>query len=393
LSDDRFVPCEAGPGCRPGTFMSIFKRWTLIVFWSTAILVGTVVGINVVVDAYGIRRTDFSRQFQPPNMSFCKINYLMKNKNKYDSFIFGSSRVTNIDVKKISNGRYYNMFYAGGLPEEHLEHLRFLLNNGVAVKNVLLGLDDFSYLIDPQQHLGELDFQPHPAVSGKSLLTFYGEYFFKLNKLFPQLQAYIRHNYTRRNSPEETRVVYDIYGTGRGLCSDCDESIERNVRGHITSKIFLEPTDYRFLQKDRIAPVLSAMKELVALSEKDRFRLIIFINPIHRTTYLNADLGKFALFKRKLAEIADYYDFSGLNSVTTNNYDYYETSHYRPFVGDMMLKVMLGSPDVNVPHDFGFYVTRNTVASHLKSQCREIRDIRRELHGANGAFAGSCNRE
>jgi hypothetical protein len=373
--------------------MGIFKRWTMMVFWSLVILVGAVVVINVVVDAYGIRRTDFSRQSQPPNMSFCKINYLLKNRNKFDSFIFGSSRVTNIDVKKIFNGRYYNMFYSGGLPEEHLEHLRFLLNNGIAVKNVMIGLDDFSYLIDPRQHLADLDFQPHPAISGKNLLTFYGEYFFKLNRLVPQLQAYIRHNYIRRNSPEETRIVYDIYETGRGLCHDCDERIEHNVSEHINSKIFLEPTDYRFPQGDHIAPVLAVMKELVALAKKDHFKLTVFINPIHKTTYLNADLGQFALFKKELAAIIDYYDFSGLNSITTNNYYYYETSHFRPFVGDMMLKVMFGAPDVNVPGDFGFHVTRKNIASHLKSQCREIQEIRKELHGANGAFADSCDTE
>ncbi len=367
-----------------------YRRWTGVVIGFIALLVGTVVFINVSIDAYGLLRTDFSRQFQPPNMSFCKINYLMKNRNKYDSFIFGSSRVTNIDATKISSGRYYNMFYAGGLPGEHLEHIRYLLSNGIAIKNIIIGLDDFSYLIDPQQHLAELDYQPHPAVSGKSLWTFYGEYFIKLNKLLPQLKAFIRHNYTRRNSPEETRIVYDITGTGRGLCLDCDESIERDVDAHIHSGNFLEPTEYRFVQRNYIGPAVAAIREIVELSHMNHFNLIVFINPIHRTNYLNADLGLFAQFKKSLAEVTDYYDFSGLNPITTNNYYFYETSHYRPLVGDMMLNRMFGAPRVSLPSDFGYRISKANIDEHIWNQCLELRTVRKELRGINAQYADSC---
>ncbi len=43
------------------------------------ILVGAVVTVNVIVDADGVLRTDYTRQFQPPNMSVAKINHLLKN--------------------------------------------------------------------------------------------------------------------------------------------------------------------------------------------------------------------------------------------------------------------------------------------------------------------------
>lgn len=369
--------------------MKTFKIWTVSVFWSIVVLVGAVVFINVMVDAYGILRTDFSRLFQAPDLNYSKIKYLLENKKKYDSFIFGSSRVAVIDVKKIFNGRYYNMTYAEGVPEEHLENIRFLLKNGVSIKNLMIGLDDFSYLIDPQRHRSDLSLQPHPAVTGKKLHIFYAEYFFKLRGFVPQLRAYIQHNYTKRNSPEETLLIFDVRETGQIAFPAADRDFERNVETYVRDKRFSKPTHY---EGDNIANTLVAMKEIVSLAKKNDINLIVFINPVHTTTYLDTNLKQFAFFKKELAAITDYYDFSGLNSITTNNYYYYETSHYRPLVGDMMLRTMLGAPNVVVPRDFGFHSTRTNIDEHLKSQCREIQKIRKKLNNGNAVFADSCEK-
>jgi hypothetical protein len=83
-------------------------------------------------------------------------------------------------------------------------------------------------------------------------------------------------------------------------------------------------------------------------------------------------MQRFFRFKKELAAVTDYYDFSGLNSITTDNYYYYETSHFRPLVGDMMLNIMIGAPDVEHPADFGFLVTPRNVDDHILGQCREV---------------------
>lgn len=370
--------------------MSSPKRWTILVILALVLLVGAVVTVNVIVDADGVLRTDYTRQFQPPNMSVAKINHLLKNKLKYDSYVFGSSREGGIHVENIASGRWYNMFYAAGLPEEHLEHLRFMLANGITIKTVLIGLDDFSHLFDARQLLNDLDLQPHPAVSGKSPLVFYGENFFRLNRIVPQVSAYIRYNYTQRQPPDQRQLIYDIEGTGNIFCRDCDEAVERNIPEHIHAQKFLQPWEYRFLEGNNMTHALDVMREIADLSRKNNIRLIVFINPIHRTTYLNTDLKRFAEFKKGLAKIMDYYDFSGLNSITTNNYYYYETSHFRPLVGDMMLARMVGSPRVSVPADFGFLVTRQNSPDHIRSLCLELRAVSAELRGVNAAWAASC---
>ncbi len=372
------------------TPLQSFKKWAFTVTGSIVLLVGAVAAVNAVVDAYGILRNDFSRQFQMPNMQYVKIQHLRVRGDAYDSLLFGSSRVENIDVKKIAAGRYYNMTYPAGVPQEHLDNIRYLLNRGMIIKNVMIGLDDFSCVIDPLEHRSDLELQPHPAVSGKKPSVFYAEYFLKLRKFFPQLSAYVRHNYTHRWSPEETRIVYDIHDSGRILCPACDADIERDREAHVNSTIFMRPNHY---DGDNTEHALAAMQEIVSLSKSRHFNLIVFINPIHQTTYLDASLPLFSRFKRELAAMTDYYDFSGLNAITTDNYNYYETSHYRPFVGDMMLKVMLGSPNVAVPRDFGFYVTRENVEEHLRSQCREVARFQNKTVMSRAAidYAKTCD--
>jgi len=366
-----------------------YKSWTRTVVCSLILLVGSVVLINIIVDAYGILRTDFSFQFQLPNMNFIKIKYLLHHKNKFDSFIFGSSRVENIDQSKISGGRYYNMIYPLGIPQEHLRNIRFLLNNGVSVKNIMIGIDEFSYQLDPEPRRADLLTQPYPAISGKKPQVFYGEYFVKLRRTFSQLGKYIRYNYTRRNDPAEVHYIYDIDGSGRIFCPSCDETIERSAkkrgRNGFTQAIM-------HFDGNKISDTIDAMREIVSLAKQNNIKLTIFVNPMHKAAYLDTNLLKLALFKKELARIADYFDFSGLNSITTDSYYYYKPLHYRPLVGDMMLKVMFGAPNVAVPRDFGFLVTRGNVDAHLESQCLEIKRHRPELvlNEANTKFTDSC---
>ena len=123
---------------------------------------------------------------------------------------------------------------------------------------------------------------------------------------------------------------------------------------------------------------LDEIRETVDLLKAHGIRLIVFINPIHKTTYLATGLETFFLFEKELSRITDFYDFSGLNSITTNNYYYYETSHYRPKVGTLMLARMLNDSSLKVPADFGVLVTRGNIEQHLA-------DLRNQVAGLGSA--------
>jgi hypothetical protein len=211
--------------------------------------------------------------------------------------------------------------------------------------------------------------QPHYLISGKRPMDFYAEYFIKIKRFVPAVRDYIKCNYTKKGEAEARRTLYDFYDTGRVICTTCDDEIESDVEKHNHDPKFEKPYHY---DGDQMAQSLESLRELVRLAKEKGFHLTIFINPLHKTTYLDTDPALFFAFKEKLADITDYYDFSGLNTITTNNYYYYETSHFRQMVGDMMLRKMFGYPGIQVPPDFGVLVTRGSVKDHIQRQREEV---------------------
>lgn len=350
--------------------MKSFQKWFFRVLWGIVFIGAGIVFINCMVDPYGILRDDFSKQFQEPNQNFAKTKFILNHKEKYDSFLFGSSRVIFIDNTKIRNGAYYNYWYSEGVPKEHLGNIKLLIGSNVRIKNILIGLDDFSYLIPPEIHLTNLLRQPHPLVSGKRMLVFYSEYFMRVTKFIASVRKYVLHNVLKQGRLIQNGIVFDVNNTGRMLCRACDELVEKNPEQHMRDEKFSKPTHY---EGDNVANTLDAMKEIAKISKDHHINLVVFINPIHKTTYLDTNQDQFITFKKELASITDYYDFSGLNSITTNNYYYHDTSHYRDRVGDMMMKKMFGYPQVAVPPDFGVLVTRRNVDAHVGKLIAQIK--------------------
>ncbi len=162
---------------------------------------------------------------------------------------------------------------------------------------------------------------------------------------------------------------YDLFNTGHSFNPGVDIWIEANPEKHAMDPRF---TNVQPGITDDLLLSLEDIREIVQLTNRHGIRLIVFINPIYQSAYLRTEIKTFLRFKRELSRIVDFYDFSGLNSITTNNYYYYESSHFRPKVGDMMIARMFQDKSVFVPADFGVYVTAANAGGHLERQRREL---------------------
>ena len=302
---------------------------------------------NYSLDAYGIFRTSYEDQVLEPNKNYVKTKYVIDHKEEYDSFLFGSSRVGHIETQDVEEGNYYNMCYSEGLPADWLVTIETLLENDVKIQNVMLGIDDFSFMIDPKQHT-------------KDLLRIY----YRDLDWFAKMKYYVLRNpfdvynvKTIRNLLEHQPVfmVTDDF-IGSGVAYGNDDYVEAHMEEHLQDPKFLTAID--FYQMDRVDATIEEIQQIITLCEENGITLRIFFNPIHQATYgMHQELTERA--KEELAKITDYWDFSGLNDITTNNYYWYETSHYRHIVGKMMLERMgLHDFDIEVPENFGVYLPR-----------------------------------
>ena len=329
------------------TSKSFCKRLSSLIFIGLCIIAG----YNICNDGTGILNRYISGYIQEPTLHFVKVRYIINNPSKYNAFAFGTSRVGNIDLTKCNEDgiKFYNMYYSEGLPKEWLDDIKIMLKHGVHIKKLLIAMDDVSFRVDPEIHKTQLMRLPYED-------NIFSQFHLYVSLLFDKFR-----DWEYYKADESTGSIYDIYDTGRIFHDYPDCLIEQDVVKHINDKKFNIPTHY---EGNRIAVTLEQIREIKEICDKNNIEVIFFIHPIHKTTYLDTNFEEFNTFKKGLAEIVDYIDFSNFNDITTNNYYYYETSHYRPLVGDMIIKKIFND-DGTLPENFGIKVTNENIDNHI----------------------------
>ena len=322
------------------------KRF-LIKCLAFAVILGVIfIPFAVIVDPYNIFHPDtIVNNGVEPNKSYVKMRNVLKHPDKYDSFLFGSSRVGFFDVSKMTDGNYYDMSYSEGTPAEHLEDLKVLLSRGIVPKNVTIGIDDISYFVDPSFHDQQLYRRAFPW-NGEFLekLRFYLGYF-DLITLSDSLDVIAKHKNT---DPDY----------GKRLLETGTENLSIPT-GFNYEKTEATWSDYYSPREES----LKEIQEIVDLCKDNNIKLRIFTNPINGYTYQKDIANGYLVFLKKLANVTDYYNFSGFNSVTLDMTNYYETSHFSPEVADMVIeRVYNGNvDDALLEQGFGTYVTKDNV--------------------------------
>jgi hypothetical protein len=277
--------------------------------------------------------------------------------------------VNSIDVTKIKEATCYNMHSAVALPRNYVDDMRYLLKKGVSMKLVLIGLDEFSFRLDPSAQLSQPLTHPYPPVLGQACFPYYVKYLFSLHDT-KILRAIFDGCLKRVKGPTEAAFAYrDLFKTGQIYSPDADESIEGDPEKHMNNPVF---TERHKLSGDNMAGAVEDLRALVQIARAHQVRLVFFINPVYRYPYLDSGLDGFDSFKKELSRITEFYDFSGLNPVTTNSYYYYDNSHYRRKLGDMIIARIFGDKHVEAPADFGVLVTNGNIDRHLANLRQQI---------------------
>ena len=122
-----------------------FKLYTLI----TTILVGTVGGINWLVDPlwYGNGNILTGKNFAF-NERITKSNVFLRTKEKinYDCLILGSSRVIALRASSFKNNRCFNYAIKGGEIEDFVDYGKFLQETGFNPQRVYIGVDGLNFV-------------------------------------------------------------------------------------------------------------------------------------------------------------------------------------------------------------------------------------------------------
>jgi len=321
---------------------------------------------NYTVDPYGVLRSHKGRhRATGMNSHFVKMRHILNNRDKYDSFILGASTAMKLDVRDISDGNYYSLTYSLGVPGEFLQDLKILVKHGVTVKKVIIGLEDLSYREDPAIHLEQYTrypYQDDPVEDTRYIL----KNLFLIHDLNLYRAAVLNRQYTKNGFSYST--LFDIENSGLTLAPGLDEYIESDSAAFVNASYFNEPREFN--RPARIMETIADIKEICSFCRSHSIDAVFYISPIHITTYMSLEHKDFFRFRRGLAQVTDFWDFSGIGPITTNNYYFYETSHFRFFVGGWMLNRMLNTG--SAPEGFGVYVTRDNIDRHIAELNKQL---------------------
>lgn len=292
---------------------------------------------------------DYSHPNVIPNRDYISTEMFLRNKDKYhyNSFIFGSSRTlafTPASWKKHLPGNAVTFMFDGSNETIYgiCKKLLYLDSIHAPINNALIILcrdESFGFPANPREHL----FIKHPATSGESPLAFQNT--FLRSYLDPRfLFSFYSYTFTKTYKPfmkgyiENKAILFDTVSNQMSI-SDEEYEIETNPNAFYAKHkdLFYERIAQRTDNIQRITrQQLKLLKQIASLLEKNHTKYKVVISPLYEQVKLSqADMKILSdLFGDHL------YDFSGRNYFTEEITNYYETSHYRPVVGDSIMNMI-----------------------------------------------------
>jgi hypothetical protein len=299
---------------------------------------------------------NYSYPYVIPNRDYISTTMFINNhkKNNYNSFVLGSSRTLafrpNSWHKYLSDNDSPFMFDASSESIYGIyTKLKYLDSTNIEIKNALIILcrdASFSYEENQKGHL----FIKDPATSGENNLAFQYEFFkayYNILFLFNFYSYKILGTYKPFMSGyiENRKITYDTLTN------------EINIIDQET-EILQDPSEYYKRRKqlfyDRIGEKTDSiqritkkhkfmLREIKRILHENKTCYKIVISPLYEQIKINpSDLS---FLKKEFGN--NLYDFSGKNSFTDNKINYYETSHFRPSVGDSIFKMIYKTHGAN----------------------------------------------
>ena len=305
----------------------------LLVLGLLLVFPGGVVVLNCHIDTFNVFHwRDVRFTSAEPNKNFIKTRHVLENPGKFNAFVFGSSRAGMLPpafLPKTLGGdelRWYNMSYSEGVPAENLETLEVLVAHNVDVKMVLVSFDCMMMYLDDGAHRRQLMRMSYRQYE-RSKAAFLKSYLLGM----PDLEIVSQVLRYRPEEHEESRRIFYEHGVNSvdmGLSAEFDE--EKYA-----------PFIFEHVMTD-------AWKSLVALRDfcaERNIRAVFFTSPIYESNYRYAVAHGYLEMLREIGGRCGFFNFSGLNRITTDPKYYFEGIHYRPAAGLLVEKVLFSTDE------------------------------------------------
>lgn len=340
------------------------KKFNLIIITLTSILLLINILVNVIVDPYYIFKTPLINGFNSVKPDIKKQERLTKlleyklNRNKIDTLILGSSRVDyGIDPNyyhKITGKRAFNIGIKGSVITDSLEFVKMAVYHNPKIKNIYLGIDFFGFN------------NPITNDDGNSNKKFYYSPNINLSEIATVLLSYDALlssfktiDYNIHNNKD---IDFDVNGVRI-------EKKNSNSYDNAMFELGLYINKYVFYKNYKISEKrLEDLRKIKKICDENNINLIIFVNPTNFSQLQGIKTSNnwqnYMIWKKKVAEISPFIDFSGYSKITTEKLNknmvyYFDSNHYKSVLGNKLIDKFISKN--KVINNFGVTITRQNV--------------------------------
>lgn len=341
------------------------KKWVLMFLLTAVLLAGLLAAFNWAVDpfgAFGDRLLSWWSYDETNNPRVAKLSYLEQHHDAYDSYIIGCSSTSSFSTERLNalyDASFYNliMYDADMLDCEKIT--AYLLEH-YEVKNLVLNVyldNGITYDEESNPLTKGLHYRTDPDTSA---LSYFARYLF----------ADPRYGWAKLQALREDTLLpqaFDVFDAATGVYDkrvrDVEPigSMEDYLAAYPVFADYPESGPYGLYQTENCMKSVAAIRDLCA---EYGVNLVVVAGPVYREYFDNFDRGDVAAFYEALAEVTPFWDFS-CSSVSCEPRYFYDATHFRNNVGEMMAARMAGDSSVWIPEDFGFYVTADNAGAHF----------------------------
>lgn len=346
------------------------KSWCICAACIFAAVMAIIAAFNYVCDPFGVfgdRFFDWYSYDMTNNPRTAKVAYLEKslksNEEKYDSYILGCSSTSSFPTVTLSEKlgcRFYNMIMYGADMADVEETAEYLINNHT-VKNIVLNV----YLgnaVNYDECPDELTYGMHTKAGGKTAIEFYTRHLFA-NPSYSA--AKIR---SRFLSDEYLSLPFDVFDPESG---EYDKR-KRDAESVSDIESYLEeyPIFANYPKRSYTMPYIrenaESVRRIRELCENAGVNLITVACPVYSGYFEYFNREDIEKFYASLAEASGgFWDFA-VSSVSFEPRYFYDETHFKNDVGEMMAARIFGDEDRHYcPDDFGEYVTEESALSRV----------------------------
>lgn len=349
--------------------------WFIIVFG----IFGTIGIFNFLIDPYGFNKLiviEGMNRIKEDNTRFpFKYKMPLVQKGGWDNLMLGTSKIGVMDVHpadELLGGKTFNFSLPASTIMSQYDALMYAVKFN-HVKNVIYGIDFLSLNKN-------LKFNDNYLQVRETLKSFGKVYNYDIYLNFDILKTSLKTIWNNRSTQPNMYPYFSASGVrhyanfiqlAKKPGFDMQKRIHKLLQEFFRDWVYAE---YEFSNE-----YMKKFKKIAEYCHTHDINLYVYIPPMyidHFYAIKEAGLkDEFETFKRELAKITDYVDFTGVNSLTKDPDNFWDSTHLRIETTATIMKRVLRYENQETEEDVGAYVTKENIEQHLKKQELQYRKI------------------